>query len=82
MKPLAKGVTKNWAYGGMVRGGDRLFLVHDNGLVEVFPINDIFPPMQACAMPEDTYAQPVCDGSALLLRTMGALYCFKQGARR
>jgi hypothetical protein len=81
VKPLAKGVTKNWAYGGMVRGGDRLFLAHDSGLVKIFPINDTFAPMEACALPEDCYAQPVCDGSALFVRTLGVLYCFGKGAR-
>jgi hypothetical protein len=81
VKPLSGGVTKNWAYGGMIRAGERLILVHDNGLVKIFSINDTFAPMQACALPEDCYAQPVCDASALFVRTLGTLYCFEKGPR-
>ena len=80
VKPLSGGVTKNWAYGGMVHAGDRLILVHDNGLVKIFPINGTFAPMQACAIPDDVYAQPACDGSALYIRSVNALWRFDNPA--
>jgi outer membrane protein assembly factor BamB len=76
VKALSGGVTKNWAYGGMIRAGDQLVLVHDNGLVRIFPINDTFSPMPSCALPDDIYAQPTCNGPALYFRTLHALYRF------
>jgi hypothetical protein len=80
VRPLARGVTKNWAYGGMVRAGDWLVLVHDNGLVKTFPLNATFSPMQACALPDDVYAQPTCDGPALYIRSLNALWRFDHPA--
>jgi hypothetical protein len=76
IRPLSHGVTKNWAYGGMIRAGDHLILIHDNGLVKMFPINDTFAPAKYAAIPDDVYAQPTCDGRALYIRSLNALWRF------
>jgi outer membrane protein assembly factor BamB len=78
VKPLSRGVTKNWAYGGMVRAGAYLIVIHDNGLVKFLPINDTYSPIKACALPDDVYAQPACDGPALYIRSLNALWRFDQ----
>jgi len=75
-KVLSGGMTKNWAYSGMVRAGNYLILAHDNGVVKFIPINETFSPVQSCAVPDDLIAQPSCDGPALYLRSMNNLYRF------
>ena len=73
MKALAKGVTKNWAYGGLILAGNHLLLVHDNGLMKAFPIDESAGPAGQCALDDDVYARPVCDGTSLYLRTVHSL---------
>jgi hypothetical protein len=81
VKPLSSGVTKNWAYGGMIRAGGHLIVIHDNGLVKFLPVNDTYSPIKACALPDDVYAQPACDGSALFIRSLNALWRFDDQTR-
>jgi hypothetical protein len=76
VKPLSGGVTKHWAYGGMVRAGDQIIVAHDNGLVKVIPVDRMAGPGVVNALPDDIYAQPTCDGPALYVRTLHALYRF------
>jgi hypothetical protein len=77
MTALAHGVTKNWAYGGLALAGDRLIVIHDNGIVKLIPLNDPAAPGAGNALPDDIYAQPTCDGRALYIRSLHALYFSK-----
>jgi outer membrane protein assembly factor BamB len=80
VKALSSGAGKAWPYGGMIRAGDHLILIHDNGLVKMFPINDTFTPPKFAAIPDDVYAQPTCDGRALYIRSLNALWRFDRPA--
>jgi hypothetical protein len=46
----------------------------------MFPINDTFAPATYAAIPDDVYAQPTCDGRALYIRSLNALWRFDRPA--
>jgi outer membrane protein assembly factor BamB len=76
VRPLSRGVGKNWAYAGVIRAGGHLMVIHDSGLVKMFPINETFAPAKYAAIPDDVYAQPACEGPALYIRSLNAVWRF------
>ena len=76
VKALSKGITKNWAYGGLILAGNQIIVVHGNGVVKAIPADDKAASAVFNALPDDIHAQPTCDGPALYLRSVNFLYRF------
>ena len=77
IKALSSGVTKNWAYGGMVRAEGTIVVAHDYGVVKMIPLDAKAGPVVENALPDDIYGQPICDGPALYIRSLNALLKFQ-----